>query len=100
MRETDNHFQAQNTLDGVLWASGALRSVAVIFCPTAPLLPNPITSAVPSHPEIHFSAFSNEGPMRPDIRIRLSPCCLSIAAASALITSTPDAYLLMIANYQ
>ncbi|MDO8614376.1 MAG: class II fumarate hydratase [Dehalococcoidia bacterium] len=29
VRETDNHFQAQNTLDGVLWASGALRSVAV-----------------------------------------------------------------------
>ncbi len=29
IRETDNHFQAQNTLDGVLMASGALRTVAV-----------------------------------------------------------------------
>ena len=29
LRETDNHFQAQATLDGVLSASGALRSVAV-----------------------------------------------------------------------
>ncbi len=29
VRETDNHFQAQNTLDGVLEASGALRTVAV-----------------------------------------------------------------------
>jgi Fumarase len=29
IRETDNHFQAQNTLDGVLEASGTLRTVAV-----------------------------------------------------------------------
>ena len=29
VRETDNHFQAQNTLDGVLAASGSLRSVAI-----------------------------------------------------------------------
>ena len=29
VRETDNHFQAQNTLDGVLEASGALRTVAI-----------------------------------------------------------------------
>ncbi len=29
VRETDNHFQAQNTLDGVLEASGALRTAAV-----------------------------------------------------------------------
>ncbi len=29
LRETDNHFQAQATLDGVLSASGALRTVAV-----------------------------------------------------------------------
>jgi fumarate hydratase class II len=29
VRETDNHFQAQNSLDGVLQASAALRTVAV-----------------------------------------------------------------------
>jgi fumarate hydratase class II len=29
VRETGNHFQAQNTLDGVLEASGSLRTVAV-----------------------------------------------------------------------
>jgi fumarate hydratase class II len=29
IHETDNHFQAQNTLDGVLEASGTLRTVAV-----------------------------------------------------------------------
>ena len=29
LRETDNHFQAQNTLDAVLEASGSLRTVAV-----------------------------------------------------------------------
>jgi fumarate hydratase class II len=29
VRETTNHFQAQNTLDGVLEASGSLRTVAV-----------------------------------------------------------------------
>ena len=29
LRETDNHFQAQGTLDGVVAAHGALRSVAV-----------------------------------------------------------------------
>jgi len=29
IRETDNHFQAQNTLDGVLSASGELRTIAV-----------------------------------------------------------------------
>jgi len=29
VHETDNHFQAQNTLDGVLEASGSLRTVAV-----------------------------------------------------------------------
>ncbi len=29
VRETDNHFQAQNTLDGVLQASGSLRTIAV-----------------------------------------------------------------------
>ena len=29
VRETDNHFQAQNTLDGVVEASGALRTLAV-----------------------------------------------------------------------
>jgi fumarate hydratase class II len=29
VRETDNHFQAQNTLDGLLEASGSLRTVAV-----------------------------------------------------------------------
>ncbi len=29
VRETDNHFQAQNTLDAVLEASGALRTLAV-----------------------------------------------------------------------
>jgi fumarate hydratase class II len=29
VRETDNHFQAQNTLDGVLESSGSLRTVAV-----------------------------------------------------------------------
>ena len=29
IRETDNHFQAQNTLDAVLEASGSLRTVAV-----------------------------------------------------------------------
>ena len=29
VRETDNHFQAQNTLDAVVDASGALRTVAV-----------------------------------------------------------------------
>ena len=29
IRETDNHFQAQSTLDGVLEASGSLRTVAV-----------------------------------------------------------------------
>jgi fumarate hydratase class II len=29
IRETDNHFQAQNTLDGVVVASGILRSVAI-----------------------------------------------------------------------
>jgi fumarate hydratase, class II len=29
VRETDNHFQAQNTLDGVLEASGSLRTIAV-----------------------------------------------------------------------
>jgi fumarate hydratase class II len=29
VRETDNHFQAQNTLDGVLEASSSLRTVAV-----------------------------------------------------------------------
>ena len=29
VRETDNHFQAQSTLDGVVAASGALRTVAV-----------------------------------------------------------------------
>jgi fumarate hydratase class II len=29
VRETDNHFQAQNTLDGVLQASGCLRTIAV-----------------------------------------------------------------------
>ena len=31
VRETDNHFQAQNTLDGVLQASACLRTVAVSF---------------------------------------------------------------------
>jgi fumarate hydratase, class II len=29
IRETDNHFQAQNTLDGVVVASGILRAVAI-----------------------------------------------------------------------
>jgi fumarate hydratase, class II len=29
VRETDNHFQAQATLDAVLSAAGALRTVAV-----------------------------------------------------------------------
>ena len=29
MRETDNHFQAQNTLDAAVQASGALRTVAI-----------------------------------------------------------------------
>jgi fumarate hydratase class II len=29
VRETDNHFQAQNTLDSVLQASGSLRTIAV-----------------------------------------------------------------------
>jgi fumarate hydratase class II len=29
VRETDNHFQAQSTLDGLLQASGSLRTVAV-----------------------------------------------------------------------
>ncbi|MFQ5472488.1 MAG: class II fumarate hydratase, partial [Dehalococcoidia bacterium] len=29
IRETDNHFQAQNTLDSVLEASGSLRTIAV-----------------------------------------------------------------------
>ena len=29
MRETDNHFQAQNTLDGVVETSGVLRTVAL-----------------------------------------------------------------------
>ena len=29
VRETDNHFQAQSTLDGVVAASGALRTIAV-----------------------------------------------------------------------
>jgi len=29
IRETDNHFQAQNTLDGVLAASGEMRTIAV-----------------------------------------------------------------------
>jgi fumarate hydratase class II len=29
VRETDNHFQAQNTLDGVVEASGSLRTAAV-----------------------------------------------------------------------
>jgi fumarate hydratase, class II len=29
LRETDNHFQAQSTIDGVLEASGSLRTVAV-----------------------------------------------------------------------
>jgi fumarate hydratase class II len=29
VRETDNHFQAQNTLDAVLEASGALRTIAI-----------------------------------------------------------------------
>jgi len=29
VRETDNHFQAQNTLDGVLQASASLRTIAV-----------------------------------------------------------------------
>ncbi|MEX2392239.1 MAG: class II fumarate hydratase [Dehalococcoidia bacterium] len=29
VHETDNHFQAQNTLDGVLEASGALRAIAI-----------------------------------------------------------------------
>ena len=29
VRETDNHFQAQNTLDAVVQASGALRTVAI-----------------------------------------------------------------------
>ena len=29
VHETDNHFQAQNTLDGVLEASGSLRTVAI-----------------------------------------------------------------------
>jgi fumarate hydratase, class II len=29
VRETDNHFQAQNTLDGVVQASGCLRTIAV-----------------------------------------------------------------------
>ena len=29
VRETENHFQAQNTIDGVVAASGALRSTAV-----------------------------------------------------------------------
>ena len=29
LRETDNHFQAQNALDGVVEASGALRTLAV-----------------------------------------------------------------------
>ena len=29
MRETDNHFQAQATLDGIVAASGALRTLAV-----------------------------------------------------------------------
>jgi fumarate hydratase class II len=29
IRETDNHFQAQNTLDGVLSASGEMRTIAV-----------------------------------------------------------------------
>jgi fumarate hydratase class II len=29
IRETTNHFQAQNTVDSVVWASGALRTIAV-----------------------------------------------------------------------
>jgi len=29
VRETDNHFQAQNTLDGVLQASGSMRTAAI-----------------------------------------------------------------------
>jgi fumarate hydratase class II len=29
VRETENHFQAQSTLDGVVYASGALKTVAV-----------------------------------------------------------------------
>ena len=29
VHETDNHFQAQNTLDGVVFTSGVLRSVAI-----------------------------------------------------------------------
>ncbi|HLH21886.1 MAG TPA: class II fumarate hydratase [Chloroflexota bacterium] len=29
IRETTNHFQAQNTVDAVVWASGALRTIAV-----------------------------------------------------------------------
>jgi len=29
VRETENHFQAQSTIDGLVFASGALRSVAV-----------------------------------------------------------------------
>ena len=29
VRETDNHFQAQNTLDSVLEASGSLRTIAL-----------------------------------------------------------------------
>src|SRR6266508_4599323 len=29
IRETDNHFQAQNTLDSVVEASGALNTIAV-----------------------------------------------------------------------
>ena len=29
IRETTNHFQAQNTIDAVVWTSGALRTIAV-----------------------------------------------------------------------
>jgi fumarate hydratase class II len=29
IRETTNHFQAQNTVDAVVWTSGALRTIAV-----------------------------------------------------------------------
>jgi fumarate hydratase class II len=35
VRETTNHFQAQNTLDGVLEASGALRTIAISLQKTA-----------------------------------------------------------------
>ncbi len=35
VHETDNHFQAQNTLDAVLEASGSLRTVAVSLMKTA-----------------------------------------------------------------